>query len=175
MIVGNRIPREYFVTSGKGESDITVHAGSFDRALREANIHNYNIIKYSSIMPRTAVRVDMPKKRVHGSVMECIMAEKYGNKGEDLAAGIIIGWVFEKESGENIGGLVAEYSGNANKEKAEEKLNKMIEEMFECRYDKEVFELGEREIFIETLVPQKNYGSVLVAICFTSHEIPVLD
>ena len=26
VLIGNRIPKEYFVTKGSGESDITVHA-----------------------------------------------------------------------------------------------------------------------------------------------------
>jgi hypothetical protein len=33
-----RIPKDYFETSGKGESDIAVHAGSYHLALKEAGI-----------------------------------------------------------------------------------------------------------------------------------------
>lgn len=33
LLVGNRIPYEFFICSGSGESDITVHAGSFHLAL----------------------------------------------------------------------------------------------------------------------------------------------
>ena len=36
ILVGNRIPKDYFVTSGIGESDITVHAGSYHLALKSA-------------------------------------------------------------------------------------------------------------------------------------------
>ena len=43
---GNRIPRDYFVTSGVGESDITVHAGSYHLALRAAGIEMANQLVY---------------------------------------------------------------------------------------------------------------------------------
>ncbi len=175
MIIGNRIPREYFIATGQGESEIDNRVGSFDAALTEAKIHNYNIIKYSSIMPRDAVRVDPPKKITHGSVMECIMASKDGKKGETLTAGIILGWVFDKESGENVGGLVAEYSGSVELKDADQTLNKMLDEMFASRYDTEKFEIGEKEQFVRSFIPKKEYGTVVVAICFTSYDYPVLD
>ncbi len=27
LVIGNRIPKDYFITTGTGESDITIHAG----------------------------------------------------------------------------------------------------------------------------------------------------
>ena len=36
LILGNRIPRDYFITRGWGQSDITVHAGSYHLALFSA-------------------------------------------------------------------------------------------------------------------------------------------
>ena len=44
LTIGTRIPKDYFVTSGVGECDITVHAGSFHLALRDAGIERYNIM-----------------------------------------------------------------------------------------------------------------------------------
>ena len=44
IVVGNRIPKDYFVTKGHGESDITVHAGSYHLALKQANIETFNIM-----------------------------------------------------------------------------------------------------------------------------------
>src|SRR3989338_5087022 len=114
IIVGNRIPRSFFWTSGIGESDITIHAGSYHLALKEAGIERYNIMVYSSIMPGIAIESSKPSKEeiVHGSVMETIMAVTSGTKGQRLTAGIIYGWLYNKQSGEKYGGLVSAYNGN---------------------------------------------------------------
>jgi arginine decarboxylase len=175
MIVGNRVPRDYFITSGKGESDNSMQPGSFDRALKGAKIHNFNIIQYSSILPRSAVKIDMPKKYTPGAIMESIMAVKSGKKGETLTSGLMVTWVFDKESGESIGGLVAQYSGHDGIEAAKVELEKTMKEMFHCRYDPEKFVTGEVETIMESFTPQKAFGTVVVAIGFTSHEIPVMD
>ena len=55
--IGNRIPKDFFWTTGSGESDITIHAGSFHLALKEAGISNFNIMSYSSIMPGIAKEI----------------------------------------------------------------------------------------------------------------------
>jgi len=175
MKIGNRIPLEYFVTSGTGESDITIHAGSFDMALKKAGIYDYNLIKYTSIMPKIAKRVDQPKNYEPGSVLEVIMAESSGEPGETVTAGLIVGWVFNKKTGENVGGLVAEYNGSGHKEFTESKLHKMVEHMFESRYNSEEFELREKDVYVESFVPKKKHGTAVVAICFVSYEYPVLN
>src|SRR3990167_3241911 len=114
IIVGNRIPRNFFWTSGIGESDITVHAGSYHLALKEAGIERYNVMVYSSIMPAIAIETDRPSydEVTHGSVLESIMAVASGKKGTRLTAGIIYGWLFSRKTGKKYGGLVAEYNGN---------------------------------------------------------------
>ena len=38
MLLANRIPKDFFITSGIGESDLAIHAGSYHLALREAGI-----------------------------------------------------------------------------------------------------------------------------------------
>lgn len=80
-LVGNRIPRDYFVTSGIGESDITIHAGSYHLALKNAGIEMCNIITYSSILPGIAREIEKPRGLTHGSVMESIMAVSTAEKG----------------------------------------------------------------------------------------------
>lgn len=171
MELGNRIPKKYFVTSGIGESDITIHAGSFDQALKDAGIHNVNIIQYSSIMPREAERIE--KKELHfGSVVEAIMAVSNGKKGERLTAGLIIGWVYK--GGRKIGGLVAEYHGNDDEEKAKEILKESLNEMFSSRFSNE-YELKDIEIYVRSFIPKKNFGTALVAIVFLSYEYPEKD
>jgi len=56
---GVRIPSKFFCTKGSGESDFgsgsgdPYEAGSYDSALNKAGIENYNIVKYTSVMPTT--------------------------------------------------------------------------------------------------------------------------
>src|SRR3989338_3204657 len=132
LIVGNRIPRSFFWTSGIGESDITIHAGSYHLALKEAGIEKYNVMVYSSIMPGIAIETSKPTKEetVHGSVMESIMAVSSGTKGQRLTAGIIYGWLYNKQTGEKYGGLVAEYNGNLADEGARESLRSSLDEIY---------------------------------------------
>ena len=87
LLTGNRVPRDFFLTSGVGESDITVHAGSYHLALRDAGIEMCNIITYSSILPAVATEVSAPPKHIHGSVMESIMAVVNAESGGRATAG----------------------------------------------------------------------------------------
>ena len=76
---GNRVPVDYFITSGRGESDIAVHAGSYHLALKAANIEMCNVMTYSSILPGIAREVSKPGFLQHGSVLESIMSVCNGN------------------------------------------------------------------------------------------------
>jgi arginine decarboxylase len=165
--MGNRIPYEYFITSGVGESDITIHAGSFDQALRNAGIHNINIITYSSIMPKKARKVEKRELKF-GSVAETIMAVANGEKGQRVTAGLIIGWVYG-DKGNKVGGLVAGYHGNEEEEKAKEILRKSMEEMFKSRFPSN-YQLKDVEIYTRSFIPKKKYGTAIVAIVFVSYE-----
>ena len=74
LLIGNRIPKDYFITKGCGESNITIHAGSYHLALKTAGIEMCNIMTYSSILPAIATEIERPQHLYHGSVMETIMA-----------------------------------------------------------------------------------------------------
>lgn len=165
----NRIPRDYFVTSGKGESDVTVHAGSFDMALMEAGIHNLNIITYSSILPPTAKEVKR-KELPFGAVAETIMGVQSGEKGDRVTAGIIYGWIYKK--GEKLGGLVAECHGDMSKEDAEKTLKDSLDGMFKSRFDSNDIELKDITIKIESFTPKKKFGTAIVAIVFMTYDYP---
>ena len=80
-------------------------------------------------------------------------------------------WLYDKESGERFGGLVCELSGNYPVEEIEEKLKESMQEIYQHGYDS--YRLDDIQIFTETFVPHKQYGTALVALCFVSHLYPV--
>ncbi len=172
ILVGNRIPKDYFVTKGRGESNITVHAGSYHLALREAGIEMCNIMCYSSILPAVATMVEKPEQLVHGSVMESIMAVASKKKGQRATAGIIYGWLYDRNTGEKYGGLVCEYNGSLTEEEAIKSLRSSLNELYINGYSDE-YNLGDIQVMTDSFVPKKDYGTALVAICFTSYLYPV--
>jgi len=100
LIIGNRIPKDYFITKGRGESDITFHAGSYHLALKEAGIESYNIMTYSSILPGVARLVKKPQSYTHGSVMETIMSvcNMVGAAREARPVSSMVGCMIKKPS-----------------------------------------------------------------------------
>ena len=76
VLTANRIPKDYFVAKGKGQSDITVHAGSFHLALKDAGIEAYNIMTYSSILPGIAQEIAKPETLPHGCVMAGVRIQR---------------------------------------------------------------------------------------------------
>ena len=173
LIVGNRIPKDYFITSGTGESNIAIHSGSYHLALRKAGIEKENIITYSSMLPAIATQIQMPDNLVYGAVMETIMAVANGRKEERLSAGIIYGWLYDRNKGEKHCGLVCEHNGNYSEKELVEILESSITELYINSFEKE-FEFRDREIIKESFVPIKKYGTALVALCFTNYVYPVI-
>jgi arginine decarboxylase len=172
ILIGNRIPNEYFITKGTGESDITIHAGSYHLALKQAGIEMVNVITYSSILPGTAKKIERPDKITHGCVMESIMAVSSGQKGERLSAGIIYGWLYNRETGEKYGGLVCEHNGNYSKSELHNKLESSISELYYNGFEEEYI-LRDKEMITQSFIPKKEYGTALVALCFTNYYVPL--
>ena len=62
LVLGNRVPYEYFMTKGKGESNagsegLPYETGSYDAALNDAGIQNSNVIEYTSDIPFGAKQI----------------------------------------------------------------------------------------------------------------------
>jgi arginine decarboxylase len=106
------------------------------------------------------------------------MAVSNAKKGERATAGVIFGWIHNKETGEKIGGMVCEHNGNYTEEEIREKLNASLNEMFTeyCKkYDSfNAFELRDITITIESIVPEKNYGTAMVVLCFVNYVYPIV-
>ena len=66
LILGNRIPKDYFVTTGYGETDKGSgidpwETGAYDLALKSAQIENFNIVEYTSVLPPEATEQPINK------------------------------------------------------------------------------------------------------------------
>lgn len=95
LLIGNRIPKDYIMTKGFGDTDIgwgdnPWEVGSFDTARQMAGIENFNIVRYTSIIPPEATEISMERARVlyhPGAVMEAIIAQTNGRQDERVCAG----------------------------------------------------------------------------------------
>ena len=173
ILAGNRIPRDFFLTKGTGESDITIHAGSYHLALKKSGIEMCNIMTYSSIMPAIANEIKKPPTFIHGSVMESIMAVSHSKKGERATAGIIYGWLHDKKTNKKLGGLVCEHNGNYTPEEIDEKLNASLNELYTNGFSDD-YDLKNIFSFKESFIPQKAFGTAMVAICFVNYIYPII-
>ena len=194
LVYGCRIPKEYFVTSGRGDTDLGPgedpwETGSYDLALMDAKIENFNIIKYSSVLPPEATEIPV-KKAIgmfhHGAVLETIMASANGLRGDLLCTGVGRIQVRRKSDKKHIGGFAAEYEKvyHANEippslQDAESIAKKMLQislfgEVYR-RYNKEEYEIFGETFEINAFKVQKAYGTSLAALCFVSYIFPSLE
>jgi arginine decarboxylase len=198
LILGNRVPYEYFITKGKGESDagstfLPYETGSYDAALNDAGIQNCNVIEYTSVMPIESKEISKEaglKRLQWGEVLECIKAQANGDKGDKISVGVITTSVYTP-SGKYLGGFACEYSGSLSRQEVEMSLAKSIEGMILRRgygtasgglklYKDNITSNGYKihpgKIFIyESLDVKQKHGSVLASICFVSYKYPTLS
>jgi pyruvoyl-dependent arginine decarboxylase len=198
LILGNRVPYEYFITSGSGSSNVgseglPYETGSYDQALTKAGIENANIIEYTSVIPTGAKQISKEEglKRIQwGEVLECIKAQANGEKGKFISSAVMTTNVFDPK-GNYLGGFACEYSGSGTKEEAEKSLEGSIDGIIEHRnfgktiggakmYQDNITDKGYRyhpgKIFVyEGLDVKDDHGTVLTAICFVSYRFPELN
>jgi arginine decarboxylase len=195
-ILGNRVPYEYFITQGRGESDagskgLPYETGSYDAALFDAGIQNANVIEYTSVMPTKSKEIarDEGLKRLQwGEVLECIKAQANGKRGSKISAAVITTSVTDP-NGKYLGGFACEYSGSGTKEEAGKSLLDSIVGMIERRgygklknpelYKDNITDKGYnihpgKHFVYQDLKVSKQHGSVFTAICFLSYRFPVL-
>jgi arginine decarboxylase len=155
---------------------VSIHAGSYDDALKDARIANLNLIRYSSVLPPEAVERPQPPALHHGAVLETIHAEMSGSTGEVLTAGLIT-WRIKALTDESVvGGFVAEYAGHALEETARNNLQDAMEGMNERRgYARDYFEIFDVNLMVKSFTPKKKYGTVIVALGFFSWIYPRLE
>ena len=194
--VGNRVPSKYFITHGAGESDagskfLPAETGSYDAALNDAGIENANIVKYTSVIPTEAKEISLKdglKTIAWGEVLESIMSQTNGTKGQNISAGVMLTQVSD-HNGNYLGGFACEYSGQGKEEDAKASLLKSVVGMIERRgygtftnpkfgednvTDKNyVIHPGHTWVWSDMKVTKRS-GTVLAAVCFTEYKVPVM-
>jgi arginine decarboxylase len=198
MILGNRIPHEYFITKGKGESNagsagLPFETGSYDAALNDAGIENCNVIEYTSVIPTHAKLISKEEgiKRLNwGEVLEVIKAQSNGRRGTKISAAVMTTTITDP-NGKYLGGFACEYSGSGTKSEAEDSLSFSIAGMIKRRGYGNI--IGKTKLYKDNKT-DKNYvihpgklfeynfldvkqehGSVFVALCFISYIYPTLS
>jgi len=197
LVLGNRVPYEYFTTSGKGQSNIhseglPYETGSYDAALTNAGIENANIIPYTSVMPTDAKEITLEEGLARlqwGEVIETIKAESNGKKGQFISAAVMTTSVYDPH-GKYLGGFACEYAGRGTKTQVERNLEETIAGIIERRgygtitkptmyQDNKTnkgYVIHPGTVFIyDSLKVTSDYGTVLAAICFVSYHFPVLN
>jgi arginine decarboxylase len=197
MILGNRIPHEYFITKGKGESNagsagLPFETGSYDAALNDAGIENCNVMEYTSVIPTEAKLISREEglKRLQwGEVLEVIKAQSNGRRGSKISAAVMTTTITDP-NGKYLGGFACEYSGSGTRSEAEESLGLSIAGMIKRRGYGNI--IGQTKLYKNNKT-DKNYiihpgklfeynfldvkqehGSVFVALCFISYIFPHL-
>jgi len=197
IILGNRVPYEYFITTGKGESSagsegLPYETGSYDAALNDAGIENTNVIEYTSVMPTEAKEISREEglKRIQwGEVLECIKAQSNGKKGSKISAAVMTTTITDPK-GKYLGGFACEYSGSGSRKDAETSLSESISGMIKRRGYGNIkgniqmykdnktdagFIIHPGKVFVyDHLDVVQEHGSVFTAICFVSYKFPTL-
>lgn len=119
--------QNYYVNAGHGTGEEELN--SFDDALLNAGVGNYNLVKVSSILPIGAQRknqVDIEK----GNILHVAYASISSNSYNDIiAAAVAIG----VPNNNTDVGVIMEYSGHCTKECAESKVISMVEKAMAIR------------------------------------------
>lgn len=182
---GPRIPTTYFAVTGVGQSNDGIppdpyETFSFDLALRDAGIEDFNVVYYTSVLPPESREIPFASAKPfihHGSVLEAIMAKAGGVKGDTVAAGIGRVWA-EDAQGNFIGGFAAEYEriykdrrisrGQALSD-AKAQLHVSLKHELQIRGLKQK---GEMTFDVSSLQITKQYGMAIAALGFVGFIHP---
>lgn len=186
MIFGTRYPTLAFHTGGVGQADDGIPPQPFetfcyDSALKAAKIQDFNIVPYTSVLPKALYGNIVPVEKVekhfvHGAVLEVIIAGN-GARIEDakaIATGVGICWGKDK-NGELIGGWAAEYveyfptpiDDEIAKGHAEMWLNKSLNHELELR---EIEKHSEFQFFHNYINITRPFAYSLTALGFLNFE-----
>lgn len=148
--------KKYLICSGTGFGRSELN--SFDEALRNSGVANYNLVKVSSILPANAER----KSRVtipEGSVLYTAYANITSTReGDVVSAAIAVGIPVNKG---NVG-IIMEYSGRCTEKEAHQAVCSMVDDAMKSRgYEIE-------EIFCVTSSVESHAGQFATAFAALS-------
>ena len=186
MTLGTRYPTLAFHTGGAGQADDGIPPQPFetfcyDSALMQAKIENFNVIPYTSVLPKELYGKIYPVDKVtqffkHGAVLEVIIAGTGAQITDHraIATGVGICWGKNKK-GELIGGWAAEYveyfptyiDDDIAKAHAELWLNKSLNHELSLRG---VEKHSEFQFFHNYLNITQQFGYCLTALGFLNFE-----
>ena len=183
MVIGARIPEKYVVVKGAGQTSFGPgidpwETAAYDIALLDAGIENCNIVKYTSVLPPQSKPISMEEAiedglMHYGMVLESIMAQVNGNKGDHICAGVGRCQVYC--GGEHIGGFAAEYEGHGSEELAQAQLSEALDGIFQRRYGHSPeYIMCDVEMTTQDLIVDEQYGTVLVALGFLTFLVAEL-
>lgn len=118
MTEGVRFPTMAFITGGAGQADDGIPPQPFetfcyDSALLEARIENFNVVPYTSVLPKemygniVPINDDIVKQFKHGAVLEVIMAGHGASRDQHkaIATGLGVCWGKDKTANSSAAGL----------------------------------------------------------------------
>ena len=137
--------------------------GAFDNALFNAGVHNYNLIRLSSVVPEEYTVVKSDGKALTdgkwGDKLYVVMAIQHADKpGEEAHAGI--GWAYDINNSEQ--GLFVEHEGTSL-EYVETAIRTSLKDLFESRG----LEMGEIDMITSSI---KCEDKPVVAFCVSAFE-----
>lgn len=119
MELGTRYPTLAFITQGTGQAEDGIPPQPFetfcyDSALLMAKIENFNVVHYTSVLPKALYGNIVPVDKVtkyftHGAVLEVIMAGNGASIKDHAAIATGLGVCWGRKNGELVGGWAAEY------------------------------------------------------------------
>lgn len=115
-----KYPEKYVVSSGIGKSFYKLV--SFDNALIDAGIANYNLLKVSSILPIGCVRVEKVDEKAGSGLMTAYSTISSNIKGQRISSAVAVG-IPENDSDV---GVIMEFSEYCSSKEAEETVVKMV-------------------------------------------------
>ncbi|RLI92318.1 MAG: pyruvoyl-dependent arginine decarboxylase [Candidatus Altiarchaeales archaeon] len=149
----NHLPEKFFLTSGKGISEISL-MNAFDIALVDSGIGQCNIVPVSSILPEGAEEIE-PIPIEPGTITFTVLSRVQGTSGR-ISAGV--GYALSNKEF----GIVAE-DNNETEEEVRMGIQRKLHEMARVRRIK----LGKIKIVTESLsIPEGKFGCVLAALVY---------
>ena len=162
------LPRYYFVVSGTGLSEVSP-LNAFDKALKEAGIHDLNLVEVSSILPegveelRLTSGEELASLFKPGEIAHVVMARKLSGGGENIAAGLMWG-----EGVESHGYVVEQTLSTPQSEDLERLRRRLLERLRACFQEgleiRGIRVKEWRHRIVTASIPKGAYGCALAAL-----------